>query len=76
MTLGHYWPYASLLVCKKAPFLCAIAAKRVKKQQTEKSKNNMQKIRDPIMRLPLRRQRKNTSQDGRNSEEKNPEIQG
>ncbi|EPT8037164.1 hypothetical protein ACVSXA_003791, partial [Shigella flexneri] len=59
MTLGALLALCKSFSMQKSTVLCAIAAKRVKKQQTEKKikKILVQNIGIPIMRLTLRRQR-------------------
>ncbi|HIA9451377.1 TPA: hypothetical protein ACWSVD_003241, partial [Escherichia coli] len=53
MTLGALLALCKSFSMQKSTVLCAIAAKRVKKQQTEKKikKILVQKIGNPIMRL-------------------------
>ncbi|HBJ0401636.1 TPA: hypothetical protein LAN19_004212 [Escherichia coli] len=72
MTLGALLALCKSFSMQKSTVLCAIAAKRVKKQQTEKKdqKNTCAKNWDPYNAPPLRRQRETPSQDGRNNEEK------
>ncbi|EOX2280633.1 hypothetical protein ACPDNU_003637, partial [Shigella flexneri] len=59
MTLGALLALCKSFSMQKSTVLCAIAAKRVKKQQTEKKikKILVQNIGIPIMQPPLRRQR-------------------
>ncbi|HHS2430249.1 TPA: hypothetical protein ACTD2S_003673, partial [Shigella flexneri] len=61
---------------QKSTVLCAIAAKRVKKQQTEKKikKILVQNIGIPIMQPPLRRQRETLHRMVGTTKRKNPEI--
>ncbi|MFP1528579.1 hypothetical protein ACLB1R_23340 [Escherichia coli] len=63
---------------QKSTVLCAIAAKRVKKQQTEKKikKILVQKIGNPYNAPPLRRQRETLHRMVGTTKRKNPEIQG
>lgn len=55
MTLGALLALCKSFSMQKSTVLCAIAAKRVKKQQTEKKikKILVQKIGIPILRFPL-----------------------
>lgn len=78
MTLGALLALCKSFSMQKSTVLCANAAKRVKKQQTEKKdqKSTCAKNWDPYNAPPLRRQSETLHSNGRNNKEKNPEIQG
>ncbi|MGI5670671.1 hypothetical protein ACRYKQ_20945 [Escherichia coli] len=77
MTLGALLALCKSFSMQKSTVLCAIAAKRVKKQQTEKKikKILVQKL-DPYNAPPLRRQRETLHRMVGTTKRKNPEIQG
>ncbi len=78
MTLGTLLALCKSFSMQKSTVLCANAAKRVKKQQTEKKikKVLVQKIGIPIMRLHRHGGCESLHTNSRNNKEKNPEIQG
>ncbi|HAW3783564.1 TPA: hypothetical protein JLU25_003614 [Escherichia coli] len=78
MTLGALLALCKSFSMQKSTVLCAIAAKRVKKQQTEKKikKILVQKIGIPIMRLRWDDNVKHFTGWSEQRREKNPEIQG
>ncbi|MBW4782743.1 hypothetical protein KZQ12_01390 [Escherichia coli] len=77
MTLGALLALCKSFSMQKSTVLCANAAKRVKKQQTEKKikKVLVQKL-DPYNAPPLRRQRETLHKMVVTTKRKNPEIQG
>ncbi|EOB1177473.1 hypothetical protein ACJGZ6_004531 [Escherichia coli] len=81
MTLGALLALCKSFSMQKSTVLCANAAKRVKKQQTEKKikkdqKSTCAKNWDPYNAPPLRRQRETLHKMVVTTKRKNPEIQG
>ena len=78
MTLGALLALCKSFSMQKSTVLCAIAAKRVKKQQTEKKdqKSTCAKNWDPYNAPPLRRQRETLHKMVVTTKRKNPEVQG
>ncbi len=78
MTLGALLALCKSFSMQKSTVLCANAAKRVKKQQTEKKikKVLVQKKWDPYNAPPLRRQCETLHKMVGTTKRKNPEIQG
>ncbi len=78
MTLGALLALCKSFSMQKSTVLCANAAKRVKKQQTEKKdqKSTCAKNWDPYNAPPLRRQRETLHKMVGTTKRKNPEIQG
>ncbi|EMM2887250.1 TPA: hypothetical protein ACXF9M_003778 [Escherichia coli] len=78
MTLGALLALCKSFSMQKSTVLCANAAKRVKKQQTEKKdqKSTCAKNWDPYNAPPLRRQREILHKMVVTTKRKNPEIQG
>lgn len=78
MTLGALLALCKSFSMQKSTVLCANAAKRVKKQQTEKKikKVLVQKNWDPYNAPPLRRQRETLHKMVVTTKRKNPEVQG
>ncbi|WP_167850747.1 hypothetical protein [Escherichia sp. E4208] len=79
MTLGALLALCKSFSMQKSTVLCVNAAKRVKKQQTEKKdqkKYLCKKNWDPYNAPPLRRQRETLHKMVVTTKRKNPEIQG
>lgn len=77
MTLGALLALCKSFSMQKSTVLCANAAKRVKKQQTEKDqKSTCAKNWDPYNAPPLRRQRETLHKMVVTTKRKNPEVQG